>query len=167
MSTDNSHQLKIWVSSVAACILITLLWRYAVGCSWKSNLDVLFSGLAFVMVICTALLQSAELSLQRKDLEDTNEAVRRSATAQEKSEKALTRQIQSLNITALLNGYSAKAEYFNNQAQYLNLKADRVGGEYGDQAAKAADNAKDSVAKIDDLIQDIVTRMRVENEQNL
>lgn len=73
----------------------------------------LFSGLAFVGIIYTILLQREDLNLQRKELELTREELKRTAEAQEKAEKALSKQAASLKITARLNGQSAILQHFN------------------------------------------------------
>lgn len=51
--------------------------------------NTLFSGLAFALLVLTLLMQKEELSLQRRELQETREELARSAAAQEKSEKAL------------------------------------------------------------------------------
>jgi hypothetical protein len=51
----------------------------------------LFSGLAFVGLFVAIMLQWRELTLQREDLEETREELRRSATAQENQLEAMRR----------------------------------------------------------------------------
>lgn len=75
------------------------------------GINALFTGLAFLGVIFTVLLQKEELRLQRKELELTRKELTRTAEAQEKSEKALTKQAASLKATAKLNGLSAVLQY--------------------------------------------------------
>lgn len=71
------------------------------------GINALFSGLAFLGVIYTILLQMEELGLQRKELRLTRKELNRTAEAQEKSEEALSKQAESLKATAKLNGLSA------------------------------------------------------------
>ncbi len=68
------------------------------------GINAIFSGLAFLGVIYTILLQSKELKLQREELELTRKELKRTAEAQEKSEKALLKQVDSLKQNAKLNG---------------------------------------------------------------
>ena len=75
------------------------------------GINALFSGLAFLGVIYTVILQMAELKLQRKELKMTRVELKRTAEAQEKSEQALSKQAESLRITAKLNGLSTLLNY--------------------------------------------------------
>lgn len=56
--------------------------------------NALFSGLAFAVLIYTMNLQRKELALQRQELALTREELSRSASAQEKSEAALSAQAE-------------------------------------------------------------------------
>jgi len=71
------------------------------------GINAIFSGLAFLGVIYTIILQGKELQLQREELRLTREELKRTAVAQEKSEHALSKQAESLRLTAKLNGLSA------------------------------------------------------------
>jgi len=73
-------------------------------------INTLFAGLAFAGLFYTIYqqgqqiaLQRNELSLQRKELELTREELSRSASAQEKSEKALADQVDVASAAAMLN----------------------------------------------------------------
>lgn len=72
----------------------------------------LFSGLAFAGLIYTVHLQRQELSLQRRELELTRSELQRTATAQEASEKALTKQVSALESAAALNALSSVIEHY-------------------------------------------------------
>ncbi|MFZ2484707.1 MAG: hypothetical protein WAX80_00365 [Minisyncoccia bacterium] len=72
-----------------------------------AGITAFFSGLAFLGVIGAILLQKDELSLQRKELKLTRKELERTAKTQEKSELALSRQAESLKVTAKLNGLSS------------------------------------------------------------
>lgn len=78
------------------------------------SVNALFSGLAFVGITLTILLQRNELVLQRRDLALTRKELQRSAAAQESSEQQLASQAQHLQqaarltaIQALLSAYEA------------------------------------------------------------
>jgi hypothetical protein len=60
------------------------------------GLNTLFSGLAFIGVIYAIFLQRRELEFQRQELILTRTELKRSAEAQEKSEKALKDQVEEL-----------------------------------------------------------------------
>src|SRR5690554_2970678 len=75
----------------------------------------LFSGLALAGIIYTILLQRKELSLQRLELIETRRELKRSADAQEKSEKALTDQIKSMKTTAKLNALNSLVDNFGKE----------------------------------------------------
>lgn len=76
------------------------------------GVNALFSGLAFLGIIITILLQSKELSLQRQELKDTRDELQRSASAQEKSEIALNRQAENLKISAKLTALNTLVTYY-------------------------------------------------------
>jgi hypothetical protein len=117
---------------ITAFIIITLIWgisyvlvRYYInvendrgtfGDSFGA-INSLFSGLALAGIIYTILLQRKELSLQRQELIETRSELKRSADAQEKSEKALTDQIKSMKTTAKLNALSSLVENFGKEEE--------------------------------------------------
>jgi hypothetical protein len=84
---------------------------FSIG-SWKDPgtfgdmfgaINALFSGLAFAGIIFTILLQREELKLQRKELELTRVELTRTASAQEASQKELSKQAETLLKTAQIN----------------------------------------------------------------
>jgi len=79
----------------------------------------LFSGLAFIGIIITILLQRKELSLQRQELKYTREELKRAANAQEKSEAALNRQAENLKISAKLSALNTLANYYGEEEKIL------------------------------------------------
>lgn len=81
----------------------------------------LFSGLAFAGVIYTIYLQKKELSLQRLELIETRKELARSATAQEKTEKALTQQVWLQNATAKLTSLNILIHYSKEKAERIKL----------------------------------------------
>ena len=70
----------------------------------------LFSGFAFLGLIYTILLQRKELNLQRKELSLTREELKKAAEAQERSEISLSKQANSLELAAKINGNAALLE---------------------------------------------------------
>lgn len=84
-------------------------------------LNALISGLAFGGIIYTILLQQGQLNmqkeeliLQRKELELTRQELNRTADAQEKSEKALSRQAENMELTSKISALSALFNAYNN-----------------------------------------------------
>ena len=71
-----------------------------------------FSAFAFAGLIVTALMQREELSLQRAELRDTRAELKRTADAQEASEKALRAQVMTSDLTARLNAATALLEHY-------------------------------------------------------
>ena len=65
-----------------------------------SALEALFAGLAFLGLLSTIWLQRQDLKLQRVELGQTREELRRQAVAQEKSERALQAQAEALRDEA-------------------------------------------------------------------
>lgn len=82
--------------------------------------NALFSGLAFSGIIITILFQSKELSLQRQELIITREELKRSANAQENSEKALNRQAENLKISAKLTALNTLVNYYTENIKSYN-----------------------------------------------
>jgi|GEM_PF-3054452 len=98
---------------LAAMVLValTLSWifvfpRWVVGISPDmieaaySALEALFAGLAFLGLLSTIWLQRQDLKLQRVELGQTRDELRRQAVAQEKSERALQAQADALREEA-------------------------------------------------------------------
>jgi len=112
--------LAIWIISIIIVYKSFSNWtdRGTFGDAFGA-INALFSGLAFAGIIYTILLQRQELILQREELRDTRIELKRSADAQESSEKALLEQIKTMKKTAVLNGYNSIVEFYNSQAQLL------------------------------------------------
>ena len=80
----NDDEIKLWPWILFGCIFIILLWiitpivtfhyspeNYGTFGDLFGSINALFSGLAFLGVICAILLQRKELKDQRKELELT------------------------------------------------------------------------------------------------
>lgn len=79
------------------------------------GINSLFAGLAFAGIIYTIFLQRDELALQRIELELTRKELRRAATAQEKSQKALDEQVSALLMSAKLNALNGLVDYYSTE----------------------------------------------------
>lgn len=122
-STKPHRKSRTWVT--AGAVIVGILWlaswllllidspedRGALGDMFGS-VNALFSGLAFVGIIFTILLQQEELSLQRDELILTRQELQRTAEAQEKSEVALNRQAENLKISAMLSALNTLYNYY-------------------------------------------------------
>ncbi|HLG35149.1 MAG TPA: hypothetical protein VI757_09735, partial [Bacteroidia bacterium] len=107
----------------------------------------LFSGLAFVGIIYTILLQKKELSLQRQELVDSRRELKRSADAQEKSEAAFNKQIEVMNLAARLNALNCAVEYYNSKATARLAKGNKIGASVYDS------KANELLHEIDDILE--------------
>ena len=69
--------------------------------------NTLFSALAFAFLIVTVIMQKNELSLQRQELSETRKELRKSAAAQDSSQKALNIQVRIMAKQAMLASYQS------------------------------------------------------------
>jgi len=115
-----------------------------------AGISTFFSGLAFLGLVGAILLQREELSLQRKELELTRTELRRTAKAQEKSEIALSKQAESLKVTAKLNGLGAMLQ--NNQSLMEVIAMGKYGISGVDQNLKK--KSEEIIEKIEDIIRE-------------
>ena len=97
-------------------------------------INALFSGLAFAGIIFTILLQREELKLQRKELELTREEISRTASAQEASQKELSKQAETLQKTAQINAIDTLLRSYEKEIERSGLasvKKDEARINYG------------------------------------
>lgn len=106
-------------------------------------LNALFSGLAFVGIIYTIFLQRKELELQRKELELTRQELKRTAEAQEKSEKALVKQVVSMERTAKLNALNTLLSHYSSDRNN-----NSISGEERREALNGIPWCKDEIKKL-------------------
>lgn len=108
---ENWKPLTILIIAVLAIQVIFGLMIFLSLGSWQDRgtfgdmfgaVNTLFSGLAFAGVIYAIILQKKELALQRQELEETRGELARTASAQEKSEKALADQVRVAAAAARL-----------------------------------------------------------------
>lgn len=79
-------------------------WTSPLGDTYEA-VSALFGGLAFAGVVVTILLQSMELRLQREELAETREELKRSAASQERAEQMLFLSAHMNTCSSLLDGY--------------------------------------------------------------
>ncbi len=90
--------------------------------------NALFSALAFAGIIITILLQRKELALQREELANTRLELKKSAEAQEASQKALNWQVSFMAKQTLLSSYKTMHDY---EVKKLGSSIPKVRGEAG------------------------------------
>ena len=132
-NTEEKTSKLIWI-----LFLIILIWvligiiPYKIFDNWTDRgtfgdmfgaINSLFSALAFGGIIYTIYLQKSELSLQRQELVETRKELARSAEAQEKSEKALNKQLASMTLTAKLNALNSLVTIFSGKAEEVKTKS--------------------------------------------
>lgn len=132
---NNTNNKGLFLITISSLIFVIGLWslnyiflkdqsndyKAAFG-NMFGPISALFSGLAFVGVIVTIILQSRELALQRLELKDTREELKRSADAQEKSERALIKQAENLKISAKLTALNTLVTYYTESLKTLNIE---------------------------------------------
>lgn len=127
-NSDKLSPLILLLILTIVLLIISFLVTYYIFEKWEERgsfgdsfgmINALFSGLAFGGIIYTILLQRKELELQRNELSETRKELKRSADAQENSEKALLEQIKTMKRTAILNGYNSIIEFHNSFSQLL------------------------------------------------
>lgn len=110
MNKHTSFLLKAAAAVLAIQVVVGVILFYSFP-DWTTRgqfgdmfgiVNSLFSGLAFSGLIYTIFLQQQELSLQREELQLTRVELKRSAEAQEKSERALVSQADASNQSARL-----------------------------------------------------------------
>jgi hypothetical protein len=118
---------KILIGSSLTIILSSLLLGVALYFTlpdWQTRgqfgdmfgfLNSMFSGLAFIGLIYTIVLQRQELALQREELTLTRTELRRSAEAQEKSEQALNNQAESTAMAAKISAINYLLDHYNSE----------------------------------------------------
>lgn len=164
MSKENNESLRnLWIISaiIFAVLVIGITCIYFAFSKWDErgqfgdafgSLNALFSGFAFAGIIYTILLQRKELQLQREELAQTREELRRSADAQERSEIALTKQINSARATAKLNALNILVEQYTREQEHH-----MVGN--SPMAAFKAEGARRKKAEYVEEIEDILVRL--------
>lgn len=114
--------LPLILGSLFVILVFVLFWNYnylhlakledrgSFGDSF-GVVNTLFSGLAFAGIIAALFMQRRELKLQREDLELTRNELKKSATAQDSTQRALQVQVAIMAKQALLRTYSEKLNH--------------------------------------------------------
>jgi len=89
-------------------------------------INALFSGLAFAGVIYAIYLQTKELSLQREELTQTHEELRKSTLAQQKQQEALDLQARLLALSTLLSIEIAEYQRYEPGQIGASIQRDRI-----------------------------------------
>ncbi len=79
--------------------------------------NALFSGFAFAGIIFTILLQREELKFQREELKLTRKELNRTASAQEISQQALSKQAKILQVTAHINAMTTLMDIYQTRGE--------------------------------------------------
>lgn len=111
------------------------------------GINAVFSGLAFLGVIYAIIIQREELKLQREELALTRDELKRSAQAQENSERALLKQAESLKQTAKLNGLGAILSY---ESMLIEVA---YTGKYGEIPIARREKTGEIIRKIESIIE--------------
>ena len=106
--------------------------------------NALFSGLAFAGLIYTIFLQKQDLKLQRNEITLNRNELKKTAKAQQQSEKALVEQVEQMKISSKLNALNTLINYYNIQISNSNNSEEIV--------IKAKLKRKETIQEIDALI---------------
>jgi len=106
--------------------------------------NALFSGLAFAGLIYTIIQQKEDLELQRKEILENKAELKKSARAQERSQKALKEQVEQMKIAARLNALKTLIDYYNIQIANPNNSEEII--------TKAKERRRETIREIDQLI---------------
>jgi hypothetical protein len=121
---------NLWIISMVSIVVVLGLWLWAYFSlrnvpfidrgtfgDMFGAVNAVFSGLAFGGIIITIWMQKHELELQRKELISTRTELHRSASSQERSEEALSKQAANLKASAKLSALSTLVEYYNRELE--------------------------------------------------
>jgi hypothetical protein len=124
----NDPAARFWIRIVGWSVVIamgmwgllaTILWltKGAVAASRFGDnfgfVNSLFAALALVGVEVAIILQIQELKLQRKELRASRKEMKRSTTAQQVLEEALTQQVRFFSLTAYMNALNTAIEAYD------------------------------------------------------
>ncbi|MGK0175535.1 MAG: hypothetical protein ACI9AT_001922 [Ulvibacter sp.] len=108
--------LIIWILSTVLIIFGLDNWsdRGTFGDLFGA-VNALFSGLAFAGLIYTIVLQKQDLKLQRNEIALNRAELKKTAKAQQNSEKALIEQVEQMKVASKLNALKTLIDYYNLQ----------------------------------------------------
>lgn len=107
--------------------------------------NALFSALAFAGIIITILLQRRELELQRNELKETKLELRKSAQAQENTQKTLNLQVS----------FSAKQTLLNSLKVMYELERRDLNSQIPNVAKRARLNTESYYLRMEELLEEI------------
>ena len=143
---------KMIVLVLAIWILSTILIIFGLD-NWSDRgtfgdlfgaVNALFSGLAFAGLIYTIVLQKKDLELQRSEIALNRAELKKTAKAQQNSEKALIEQVEQMKVASKLNALKTLIDYYNLQIANLNNTQEII--------LKAKERRKATIQEIDILI---------------
>lgn len=123
-SNNHYKTLAITVFLVLTTCVISAISIYFFIPNWGDRgtfgdmfgaVNALFSGLAFAALIYTIILQREEIHMNRSEIELNRKELKKSATAQQNSQKALKEQVIQTHLTAKINAMSTIINYYNTQ----------------------------------------------------
>lgn len=137
--------LIIWILSTVLIIFGLDNWsdRGTFGDLFGA-VNALFSGLAFAGLIYTIVLQKQDLELQRNEIALNRTELRKTAKAQQNSEKALIEQVEQMKVASKLNALKTLIDYYNLQIANPNNSPEII--------LKAKEKRKATIFEIDGLI---------------
>lgn len=106
--------------------------------------NALFSGLAFAGLIYTIVLQKQDLELQRNEITLNRAELKKTAKAQQNSEKALIEQVEQMKKASKLNALKTLIDYYNIQIDNSNNTPEVI--------LKAKEKRRATIKEIDILI---------------
>lgn len=106
--------------------------------------NALFSGLAFAGLIYAIVLQKRDLKMQREEIIQNRTELKKSAKAQQNSEKALEEQVNQMKITSKLNALNTIVNYYNIQISNPKNAEEAI--------LRAKEKRREAIREIDGLI---------------
>jgi len=100
--------------------------------------------LAFAGLIYTIILQKQDLELQRNEIALNRTELKKTAKAQQNSEKALIEQVEQMKVASKLNALKTLIDYYNIQIANTNNSEDII--------TLAKEKRKATIQEIDNLI---------------
>ncbi len=152
-SSNHKHTLWILVSLVIFTWVLSGIVIYYVSPNWSDRgtigdmfgaVNALFSGLAFVGLIYTILIQREEIQMNREEIEMNRKELKKSATAQHQSQVALKEQVVQTHLSAKINAMSTIINYYNTQISSPNNSKEII--------EKAKLKRKTLIRSIDEMI---------------
>lgn len=154
----------IWITILIVLVLFAILWQ--LNFTWYEKpssanefgdsfgmANALFSALAFAFLIVTAIMQRKELELQREELTETKMELKKSAEAQNATQKALNIQVRIMAKQAMLTSYTSLFQAFNDTSSNTLLMPQ--------QRKDASINSQKNLALIKGIVEEL------EKEQEL